>query len=90
MTRHPIADRWLRVRETLAAPPRWAARFVLAEDDWGDLLLPCRGRHDCLAYQWDGPVETWWDRPFNPRRPNHWLYAAASFVTGWIVMVETP
>ena len=57
-------------------PPQWASLLVLAENDFGDLLLPSLDRPD------------WWDRPFDPRRPAHWPYLVLSAVTGWVVMVE--
>lgn len=73
---------WRRV-EDRTPPPRWATYLVLAEDDWGDLLLPCLGRRN----REHGHGEPWWDRPFRPRDPLHWPYALLTALTGWIVMV---
>lgn len=66
-------------RETaLDRPTGRLTRHLLAEDDWGDLLVPSRTRSD------------WWDRRYNPKNPMHWRFWLLSRLSRKIVMVEAP
>lgn len=76
--------RLVRLLEAMEPPPTWAAQLVLAEDDYGDLLLPCVGRR---ARKHAHP-EMWWDRRFNGRNPLHWPYFVMTWLTGWVVCVD--
>lgn len=63
-----------------SANPLWGH---IAEDDYGDLLLPA-WRHGCT----DPCCEGCWNRPLNLRRPTHWLPYLRSRLTRQVAMVE--
>lgn len=79
-----MLDRLYERAEDPQMPPKWGMYLCLAQDDWGDFLLPCLGRR----HRKHGHREPWWDRRFNHRCPGHWPYLLVTVLTGWIVWVE--
>lgn len=69
-------------------PARWGegnyvkCRFALAEDDYGDILIPA-------LWQSVKRGEAWWGRRFDARKPWHWPYYFVSCLVGGVNFVES-
>jgi len=76
--RYPQSWRDEAIDHTLYPSGSWIDKWLLGEDEYGDLLCPSRTKTD------------WWDRRLNLKNPTHWPYWLVSRVTKKVVMIERP
>lgn len=72
-----------RILERMKQPPSWAALLVLGQGDDGEFYLPCVDRSH------RHPELIWWDRRLDLGKPSHWPYYALTWITGWVVWLES-